>query len=173
MGLHSSAGRALERERRGHGFEFRRSPEKFFRAILQLLNLRFTAMVTYLRHLFSRSSHNFILSTNGLLFLSFRKRRGPQRPEIVPNERALSVLFGAVRSIQNSTMLTEVTIGAPLAILRKGGGSGEEWKEWQKVSVKVFVPVPKTQTILYYLYMLSNWGTPLVCMTRAARGYGG
>ena len=30
MGLHSSAGRALQRERRGHGFKSRRSPEKLF-----------------------------------------------------------------------------------------------------------------------------------------------
>ena len=37
MGLHSSAGRALQRERRGHGFESRWSPQNiFFRAISQL-----------------------------------------------------------------------------------------------------------------------------------------
>ena len=33
----------------------------FFRAFTQLLKLRFTAMVTYSFHLYSRSSHNFIL----------------------------------------------------------------------------------------------------------------
>ena len=34
MGLHSSAGRAVQRERRGHGYESRWSPEKpFFRAL--------------------------------------------------------------------------------------------------------------------------------------------
>ena len=41
----------MGRERRGHGFESRSSPEKpFFRAISQLLILRFTAMVTYFFH---------------------------------------------------------------------------------------------------------------------------
>ena len=33
----------------------------FFRAFSQLLKLRFTAMVTYSFHLYSRSSHHFIL----------------------------------------------------------------------------------------------------------------
>ena len=48
IGLHSSAGKALQRERRGHGFESRWSPEKlFFGLFSQLLKLRFTAMVTY------------------------------------------------------------------------------------------------------------------------------
>ena len=58
MGLHSSAGRALQRERRGHEFEFRWNPARktFFRAIWQLLELRFTAMVIYSFHLYSRSS---------------------------------------------------------------------------------------------------------------------
>ena len=47
MGLHSSAGRALQRQRRGHGFKSRWSPEKlFFGLFLQLLKLPFTAMVT-------------------------------------------------------------------------------------------------------------------------------
>ena len=41
MGLHSSAGRALQRKRRSHGFESRESPQKpFFRATSQLLKLR-------------------------------------------------------------------------------------------------------------------------------------
>ena len=51
MGLHSSAVRTLQRERRGHGFESHWSPEKpFLGAILQLLKLWFTAMVTYSFH---------------------------------------------------------------------------------------------------------------------------
>ena len=38
------------------------APKKtFLRAISQLLKLRFTAMVTYSFHLYSRSSHHFIL----------------------------------------------------------------------------------------------------------------
>ena len=37
------------------------APKNFFRAISQLLNLRFTAMVTYSFHFYSRSSHHFIL----------------------------------------------------------------------------------------------------------------
>ena len=43
MGLHSSAGRALQRERRGHGFESSWSPKKllFFLANLQLHKLQF------------------------------------------------------------------------------------------------------------------------------------
>ena len=36
------------------------APKNFFRAISQLLKLRFTAMVTYSFHLYSRSSHHFI-----------------------------------------------------------------------------------------------------------------
>ena len=54
MGLHSSAGRALQRERRGHGFESRWSLEKL------LFGLS-TAMVTYSFHLCSCSSHHSFL----------------------------------------------------------------------------------------------------------------
>ena len=63
MGLHSSAGRALQRERRGHGFESRCSPEKLFQATSQLLKLQFTAMVTFSFHLYSRSSHHSVLNS--------------------------------------------------------------------------------------------------------------
>ena len=38
MGLHSSVGRALQRWRRGHGFESRRSPEIYFGLICNCLN---------------------------------------------------------------------------------------------------------------------------------------
>ena len=38
------------------------APKSSFRAFSQLLKLRFTAMVTYSFHLYSRSSHHFILS---------------------------------------------------------------------------------------------------------------
>ena len=56
MGLHSSTGRALQRS-----VEAPLKPRKtFFRTISQLLKLRFTAMVTYSFHLYSRSSHHFI-----------------------------------------------------------------------------------------------------------------
>ena len=37
------------------------APKNFFGAISQLLKLRFTAMVTYSFHLYSHSSHHFIL----------------------------------------------------------------------------------------------------------------
>ena len=42
-------------------YDHRSESQFFFRAISQLLKLRFTAMVTYSFHLYSRSSHNFIL----------------------------------------------------------------------------------------------------------------
>ena len=68
MGLHSSAGRALQRERRGHGFESRWSPEKhIFGLFSQLLKLQFTAMVTYSFHLYSRTSYHFIQCQKMLL----------------------------------------------------------------------------------------------------------
>ena len=71
MGLHSSAGRALQRYRRGHGFESRWSPENlFFGLFSQLLKLRFTAMVTYSFHLYSRSSHHFIQSLTKIMYKS-------------------------------------------------------------------------------------------------------
>ena len=66
LGLHSSAGRALQRERRGNGLDPRKT---FFRAISQLLKLQFTAMVTYSFHLLFLGSYssniNFTCSDNG------------------------------------------------------------------------------------------------------------
>ena len=60
MGLHSSAGRALQRECRGHGFEFR-SPRILFFPTSQLLIVITTAMVRSSIHLYLHSSHHFIL----------------------------------------------------------------------------------------------------------------
>ena len=52
MGLHSSAGRGLQRERRGHGFESRWSPEKLsFGLLRNLLNYDHNC-----DHLYFRSS---------------------------------------------------------------------------------------------------------------------
>ena len=49
----SSAGRALQCERRGHGFESRWSPEKhFFRLLCNCLNCDSTAIVTHSFHKF-------------------------------------------------------------------------------------------------------------------------
>ena len=48
-----SAGRALQRDRRGYGFESRWSPEKlFFGLVCNCLNCDSTAMVTYSFHLY-------------------------------------------------------------------------------------------------------------------------
>ena len=46
----------------------------FFRAFSQLLKLRFTAMVTYTFHLYSRSSHHFILCKIDLIRLAVRSK---------------------------------------------------------------------------------------------------
>ena len=55
----AQAGRALQREHRGHGFESRWSPKKlFFGLFSQLLKLRFAAMVTYSCHVFGCKTRN-------------------------------------------------------------------------------------------------------------------
>ena len=48
------------------------APKNVFWAILQLLKLRFTAMVTYSFHLYSRSSHHFIQCVICNNFVSLR-----------------------------------------------------------------------------------------------------
>ena len=62
MGLHSSGWQstaALTQRPRARIPLKPRNPFFFFRAFSQLLKLRFTAMVTYSFHLYSRSSHHF------------------------------------------------------------------------------------------------------------------
>ena len=55
----AQAGRALQRERRGHRFESHWSPENLlFRLFSQLLKLRFTAMVTYSFHQYTTRCWN-------------------------------------------------------------------------------------------------------------------
>ena len=64
MGLYSSAGRKLQREYWGLGFESCRSPEKtffFFGLLSNCSNCDSTAMVTYSFHLYSHTSHHSIL----------------------------------------------------------------------------------------------------------------
>ena len=61
MGLHSSAGRALQALTQRPRVRIPLKPGKsFFGLFSQLLKLRFTAMVTYSFYLYSRSSHHFI-----------------------------------------------------------------------------------------------------------------
>ena len=68
MGLHSSAGRALQCERRGHGFESRRRPKKtFFGLLRNCLNCDSTAMVTYSFHLINCA----VLSCGAVYFSIF------------------------------------------------------------------------------------------------------
>ena len=54
MGLHSSAGRALQRERRGHGFRnpFEAPKNFFFGLFRNCLNCDSTAMVTFISFVF-------------------------------------------------------------------------------------------------------------------------
>ena len=54
------------------------APKVFFGLFSQLLKLRFTAMVTYSFHLYSRSSHHYIQS---FIFESFRFEPGPNEDE--------------------------------------------------------------------------------------------
>ena len=64
-GFRSSAGRALQREHRGHVFESRWNPETLFFGLLRTwVNCDSTAMVTYSFHLYFRSSQfiSFYLS---------------------------------------------------------------------------------------------------------------
>ena len=68
MGLHSSAGRALQCERRGHGFESRRRPKKtFFGLLRNCLNCDSTAMVTYSFHVINCA----VLSCGAVYFSIF------------------------------------------------------------------------------------------------------
>ena len=53
----------------------------FFRAFLQLLKLRFTAMVTYSFHLYSLSSHHFILHLESA---KKGKSTGDKGPSVAP-----------------------------------------------------------------------------------------
>ena len=62
MGLHSSGWLSTAALTQRPRLRIPLKPRKtFFRAISQFLKLRFTAMVTYSFHLYSRSSHHFIL----------------------------------------------------------------------------------------------------------------
>ena len=65
-----SAGRALQRERKGHGFESRWSPKNFFRVTSQLLKLRFVCdghVFISLVFPHSTSFHSVFHSFHGLM----------------------------------------------------------------------------------------------------------
>ena len=65
MGLHSSGWWSTAALTQRPRVRIPLKPQNpFFRAFPQLLKLRFTAMVTYSVHLYSRSSHHFILYKN-------------------------------------------------------------------------------------------------------------